>query len=107
MLKGRWNLHVISQFRNICGGVIEFSGRTIEGGGPDFSYRGEFDVRDGVISGELKAVDNNGQPQSLFGFPGQFHFYFCGNLLPSGIEFTGYLANNPSIQVKFHCTRID
>ena len=106
MLDGQWNLHFISQFRNIDGGVIEFCDNKIRGGDSEFSYLGDFDLKEGVLSGELKAVCHENRPHSLFGFQGQFRIFLCGNVQPSQMDLTGYLANNPMIKLKLHCTRV-
>ena len=107
MLNGQWNLHFVSHFRNIDGGVIEFWDNKIRGGDSDFRYVGDFDLAGGIFSGELKAESREDRPHSLFGFLKQFSIFLYGNVQSSHMNLTGYLANNPSIKIKLHCTRID
>jgi hypothetical protein len=107
VLDGQWNLHFISNLRNIDGGVIEFCDSKIRGGNADFRYVGDFDLDEGVLSGELKAVSHENKPHCLFGFHNQFSIYLYGNVQPSQMDLTGYLADNPTIKIKLHCTKID
>jgi hypothetical protein len=107
MLDGQWNLYFISNLRNIDGGVIEFCDNKIRGGDSDCRYLGEFDLAEGVLSGELKAVSQDNKPHCLFGFHNQFSMYLYGNVESSQMDLTGYLANNPTIKVKLRCTKIN
>jgi hypothetical protein len=107
MLDGQWNLCFISNLRNIDGGVIEFCDNKIRGGDSNFRYVGDFDLDEGVLSGEMKAVSQENKPHCLFGFLNQFSIYLYGNVESSQMDLTGYLSDNPTIKIKLHCTKID
>ncbi len=106
ILDGQWNMQFISPLRMIEAGTIEFSDNKISGGDSNYSYLGDVDLNDGVLAGELRGVSNQARPFPIFGGLNQFRIFLYGEVHPSSMELTGYLADNPSVKIKIACRKI-
>ncbi len=106
MLDGQWNVQFISKLRTIEAGTIEFSDNKICGGDSNYRYLGDVDLNDGVLAGELLAISNQDRASSIFGRLDQFRILLYGNVDPSAMELTGYLADNVSVKIKVACKKV-
>jgi hypothetical protein len=106
MLNGQWNMQFVSQLRKVEAGIIEFDNNKINGGDSNYRYLGEIDLNEGVLAGELRAISNQTKSYSIFGRLDQFKIFLYGDVHPSSMELTGYLADNPTVKIKIECKKV-
>lgn len=67
MLEALWSVEFASNHNIIGSGVVVFETGRIFGGDAQYYYTGKYEVKNGLLDGNLEVVHYSGEPWSVFG----------------------------------------
>lgn len=106
MVDGLWTVEFISTLNYYGTGILVLSNNRLLGGDQGYYYNGDYQLTDGVISGNIDVVQYNRDIISVFGNIDHFSLTFRGELTEDNfIDGTAELVANPAMTIQIKCRK--
>jgi len=79
-----------------AGLVVFFKNQRILGGDSNYFYSGSYEIKDGVVEGEVEVKYLGTKASSLFGPVNRFRIKFSGKARPRNMELQGHVVEDPN-----------
>lgn len=105
MLEALWSVEFVSNLNIFGSGVVVFETGRIFGGDGQYYYTGKYEVKNGLLNGEIDVVYYSGEPWSVFGTLKQFSLSLSGQPKESTFDIEGTLNQDPSKKILIRLTK--
>ncbi len=105
MLEALWSVEFCSNLNIVGSGVVIFETFRIFGGDAQYYYTGRYEVKNGILEGELNVVNYGGKPWSVFGTLSQFSLILSGKPSDNKFDVEGALKEDPSKKILIRLTK--
>lgn len=105
MIEALWSVEFASNINIFGTGVVVFETGRIFGGDAQYYYTGKYEIKNGLLVGNLNVTHYGGEPWSVFGNNSNFSLNLSGQPNDPTFEVTGTLVEDPSKNILIRLTK--